>query len=198
MRLASTKTLVAGSVVMLAVVALLTATVGSSAQREWPLKTVPQDVIEDGGTRFEALPDDYQPATSAAQAERAVLERNPGATLRETVLVSVSSVGPSRGGDDGTDSRVVWAVSILPVEGPVCRGCAASARDEAIRNVTGKGPLEVEAEPLTDDENQRVIVETQRIVAAYLETLDDPYHVEFVDATTGEVAFGYSGWGSRK
>jgi len=184
------------------VLSLTGVTAGLSEQPEWPLKTVPRSPVEDGGARLAAATSEEaaSAAISAASAEKLVLERDPGASLRETRLVRVSSVGPRNvsGANRGGDSRLVWAVSIMPEGGPVCRGCAASARDAAMQTVLGRGPETFESHPPTAEEWEAISAEASRMTVEFLATLTDPYVVEFVDANTGEVAFGYSGWGGKR
>lgn len=173
-----------------------TALSGESQTPTWPLATVPQDLIENGGTTLgpTTAKDAAAAAGTRSVAERLAVDRNPGAIVREVVLVELSSTGAGASretGSLGVDRRLVWAVSIVPKEGVRCRGCTAGMRDQAIIRLRGKA---VEPGSLTEEEWTIVNADVDRQLEDYLAKVRDVYHIEFVDALTGEWVGGAAGF----
>ena len=167
---------------------------GMSQGREWPMSTVPQDLFEEGGTRLDAAPADAPGVrVSQGDAEKLVLARNMGSSIRETKLVTLTATGPgaSRESKAGQDERTVWSISIVVPGEPQCRGCTSSMRTEAIERLLG-----FQADPGTLSEAQWKVINADVDVqlAQYLASATDVYHIEFVDAETGEWIGGAAGF----
>jgi hypothetical protein len=160
---------------------------GCHDERSWPFESFSCHIYQETGSRAR-LAEDISTAdvpVSPEQAVQVVLERNPGAELREVRLVYVWSDE----GDYKSDRQLVWAVSLELPNGPfMSTGSFYFAELQNFRSPGDSRPLSLEGQ----EELERAVSAKVDAVRAQI---TEEYHLDFIDPSTGEWLGGAEGAG---